>query len=216
MGQLTLIGRPRRGVLAAATLLLASLPVSAPVQADGWFQDPGTSSPAPAAAPVAVADAPVAVADAAPLASGPLPITGLRIPSVAIETPVVEAPLIEDPDGSVSWDVPKFVAGHAEATGAGAGANGNAVVFGHVSSLTLGNVFENLYRAHVGDEVHVFSGDTMFTYRVVDVASLSRTDTSMVNPSERPVVTLVTCTGLWNPLLHDYMQRLVVRAELPT
>jgi LPXTG-site transpeptidase (sortase) family protein len=199
---------------AAALLLLPAVGGSA--HADGWYQDPGAPDAAPATAPEA---APV-VMDAQPLQTvapiaGPLPITALRIPSVAIDTPVVEAPLIEDADGSISWDVPSFVAGHAEMTGS-AGAPGNAVVFGHVTSLTLGNVFEHLHAANIGDEVDVYSGNSVFAYRVVDVASLSRTDMSILYPADRPVITLVTCTGLWNPFLRDYMQRLVVRAELPT
>lgn len=203
---------------AAALLLLPAVAGSA--HADGWYQDPGSPAAAPESAapstPVA-APSPVETQPSRTLtpSSGPLPITALRIPSVAIDTRVVEAPLIEDPDGTISWDVPSFVAGHAEMTGS-AGAPGNAVVFGHVTSLTLGNVFENLHAARIGDEVDVFSGDSVFTYRVVDVASLSRTDMSILYPADRPVITLVTCTGVWNPLLRDYMQRLVVRAELPT
>jgi sortase A len=83
-----------------------------------------------------------------------------------------------------------------------------------VTSLTLGNVFEHLHDAHPGDEVQVLSDTTVFTYRVLEVRTVPRTDTSIVDPTPTPTLTLVTCTGLWNPALHDYMQRLVVRAEL--
>ena len=171
---------------------------------DAWFRDPWAAvSPAPAAAPTTQATP----------ESAPRQITGLRVPSIGIDTDVVQADLVGTSDGSFTWDVPKFVAGHAEGT-AGAGEVGNAVLFGHVTSLTLGNVFEHLHDAHPGDEVQVLSDTTVFTYRVLEVRTVPRTDTSIVDPTPTPTLTLVTCTGLWNPALHDYMQRLVVRAEL--
>jgi LPXTG-site transpeptidase (sortase) family protein len=145
--------------------------------------------------------------------SDALPIVGLRVPSADIQTQVVEAPLVEDPDGALSWLVPRFVAGHAEST-ANAGGSGNAVLFGHVTSQTLGNVFENLHRARRGDVVEVYSPREIFTYQIVDVRSVPRTDSSVVESADTPTITLITCTGLWNPVLHDYVERLVVRAEI--
>jgi LPXTG-site transpeptidase (sortase) family protein len=186
-----------------------SLPTPTKLQGstgDTWFEDP----------PRAVFPGDAWFKDAPQLASAqqapPLPITGLQIRSVSIITNVVEAPLVEQPDGAFTWEVPKFVAGHAEAT-AGAGEVGNAVLFGHVTSMTLGNVFENLHNVHVGDLVEVYSGTNTIGYQVVAVRSVARTDGSVVDPTTTPTVTLITCTGMWNPLLHDYMERLVVIAQ---
>ena len=103
--------------------------------------------------------------------------------------------------------------GQAQHT-AGPGQPGNGVLFGHVTSRSLGNVFEQLFRAHVGDLVEVFDGTERFDYRVVDVHAVSRTDVSVLLPTESASVSLITCTGVWNAALHDYMERLVVRAEL--
>src|SRR5436853_180371 len=60
----------------------------------------------------------------------------------------------------------------------------------------------------------VFAETERFDYRVVEVHAVSRTDVSVLESTETPSVSLITCTGDWNAALHDYMQRLVVRAEL--
>jgi LPXTG-site transpeptidase (sortase) family protein len=140
------------------------------------------------------------------------PITRVILPRIALAADVVPAELVEQDDG-VSWMVPAFKAGHAQYT-AGPGQAGNGVLFGHVTSRSLGNVFEQLFRAHVGDLVEVFDGTERFDYRVVAVHAVSRTDVSVLLPTESASVSLITCTGLWNAALHDYMERLVVRAEL--
>jgi len=142
---------------------------------------------------------------------GPHPITGLRIASINLKTEVVVAEYSEQDGGT--WLVPKFKAGHAELT-AGAGEVGNAVLFGHVTSLTLGNVFERLHRVHVGDTIEVYSNDRLYDYQVTELRTVSRTDVSVLDPQDTPSISLITCTGAWLPLLNDYAQRLVVRGEL--
>jgi sortase A len=142
-----------------------------------------------------------------------LPITGVTLPRIGLVADVVPAPLAELDDGA-TWLVPAFKAGHAQYT-AGAGQSGNAVVLGHVTSRSLGNVFERLYLGRVGDVVLVSSGpEQVFEYRVVAVQAVSRTDVSVLQPTDTPSISLITCTGDWNAALHDYMERLVVRAEL--
>jgi len=140
------------------------------------------------------------------------PITRVILPRIQLVADVVPAELVEQDDG-FTWLVPSFKAGHAQYT-AGAGEPGNAVLFGHVTSRSLGNVFEQLYRAHVGDVVQVFADTEEFDYQVVEVHAVARTDVSVLAPTDTPSVSLITCTGDWNAALHDYMQRLVVRAEL--
>jgi sortase A len=134
------------------------------------------------------------------------------IPKISLDTPVVPVGLVNQ-GGAITWDVPPFKVGHAEDT-AGAGNDGNAVLVGHVTSRSLGNVFEHLREVAVGEMVQVFSNDQRFDYRVVDVRTVSRSDVSVVQPTDTPSVTLITCTGVWLPLVNDYSQREVVRAEL--
>src|SRR5205823_6582418 len=94
------------------------------------------------------------------------PVTRVVIPRIALDAPSVPAGLSHH-DGAITWDVPPFKIGHAQET-AGAGAPGNAVLVGHVTSRTLGNVFERLHEVTTGDAVQVFSTDQVFSYRVVE------------------------------------------------
>lgn len=143
----------------------------------------------------------------------PQPITRVRVlAAVPIDSEVVVSPLVEK-NGGVTWEVPAFKVGHAEFT-AGAGQRGNGVLLGHVTSRGLGNVFQQLDKTRVGDTIEVFSGDQRFEYRVVETRVVPRTEVSVLDPTPNASVSLITCVGLWNPLLNDYMERLVVRAEL--
>jgi LPXTG-site transpeptidase (sortase) family protein len=138
-------------------------------------------------------------------------ITRLVIPSIDLDTAVVPAALVEH-DGMSTWEIPRFVAGHAEGS-AGAGEAGNAILIGHITSITLGHVFETLDRVSSGDAVTVFSSDRLWGYRVSDVRNVARTDLGPLEPTSSPRLTLITCSGTWLPTVHDYAQRLVVTAE---
>ena len=167
-----------------------------------------------AAAPVEAPDEEMAgVQTAVPVAvAKPRPITHLRIPRIQIDTEVVPSPFVQV-DDSGTWEVPAFKVGHAEFTAA-AGQTGNAVLFGHVTSRSWGNVFQNLERARAGDVVEISSEAEDFTYQVVEIRRVPRTDVSVVEPTETASASLITCVGLWLPHLNDYAERLVVRAEL--
>jgi sortase A len=127
--------------------------------------------------------------------------------SIGLDAPVVEAKLRQG-----EWEVPKFVAGHLEGT-ALPGTGGNVVLSGHVQSLTSGNVFANLEKLQTGDEVVLRTNVGEVTYRVTGRGVVRRDDVSVVRPTPREEVTLITCTGTFNPLAQDYTHRLVVRAE---
>ncbi len=141
-----------------------------------------------------------------------LPITRVVLPRIKLEADVVPSKLVDD-GGVLTWAVPAFKAGHADTT-PGAGQVGTALIFGHVVTVHSGNVFENLNKARAGDDVQVFSDDREFLYRVTSVTSVPRDDTSVLDPSDVPSVDLITCTGAWNPVIWDYMERLVVHAVL--
>ena len=139
-------------------------------------------------------------------------ITHIRVPGLQIDSEVVPSPFVQVED-SGTWEVPAFKVGHAEFT-APPGKSGNAVLFGHVTSRSLGNVFQNLERARRGDIVELSSERGYYTYRVVEIRRVPRTDVSVVEPTSAASASLITCTGLWLPHLNDYAERLVVRAEL--
>ena len=177
----------------------------------GLRNDEGRGSPTPGPSPTpSITSTPTLRPTPTPEPSPP--ITGLRIPSIGLQTKVVPAEFVEGTDGG-SWNVPAFVAGHAEFT-AGAGAAGNAVLIGHVDSIRSGDVFHNLSGVSMGDSVEVWSGNRRFDYQVVAIWSVPRTDGTVMQPTPKPSITLITCTGQWLPLQHDFSHRLVVRAEL--
>jgi sortase A len=206
----------------------AGVPVETPARpagADLGSPTPPGAPPAPAAGPVALGGAPEtgrtrelggerAPAGAAPPATpGPFrPVTRVVIPRLALDAAVVPARLVERHAGG-TWEVPAFAVGHAERT-AGAGAPGNGVLVGHVTSQGAGNVFGDLGRVGVGDQVRVFSGAQAFDYRVTEARAVARTDVSVVAPTEAASLSLITCTGRWLPDVGDFAERLVVRAEL--
>lgn len=181
---------------------------------------PSTVPPAPTSGPTQPPQQPAVAAQ--PTSSPPpqediagndsaKPITWLALPRIGLQTTVVPAVLVQDGD-SVTWEIPKYVAGHAESS-AGAGEVGNAVILGHLVSRTLGNVFEHLDRARPGDLLRVRSGSQEFDYTIIEVTTVDRTDVEVLDPTSNPTITLITCAGLWNPVLHDYMERLIVRGQ---
>jgi len=146
------------------------------------------------------------------VASRWLPITRVAIPRIGLESAVVLSPLVQQ--GAVrTWDVPPFAVGQGQYT-AGAGQIGTAVLFAHVASLDSGNVFRDLHLVRTGDVVEIFSGARRFDYRVVDQWTVARTDVSVLRPTGKATVVLITCAGDWLPGLDDYGERLVVRADL--
>lgn len=156
-----------------------------------------------------VAPAPVPVVDEAPSYT---PITRLRVDRIKLDAEVVEAPLVEVGAGT-TWQVPAFKIGHGE-NSADAGEPGNAVLLGHVTSTNAGNVFRDLRLMRSGDLVQVFGGPEEFDYVVTQVRSVPRTDVSVLQPTELPSITLLTCSGVWLPAIGDYTERLIVRAQL--
>jgi LPXTG-site transpeptidase (sortase) family protein len=149
---------------------------------------------------------------AEPTVEPPAPIVHIRVPRLQIDSEVVPSPFVQVED-SGTWEVPAFKVGHAEFTAA-AGQIGNAVLFGHVTSRSLGNVFQSLERARRGDLVEISSPSQDFSYQVVDIKRVPRTDVSVVEPTDSRSASLITCIGIWLPHLNDYAERLVVRAEL--
>jgi len=167
--------------------------------------------------PTAVAVPVEEEAETAGVATEPTPepfefITHVRLPRLQIDSEVVPSPFVQVQD-SGTWEVPAFKVGHAEYT-ASAGRPGNAVLFGHVTSRSLGNVFQNLDRARRGDVVELSSPDGDYMYQVVEIRRVPRTDVSVVEPTNGASASLITCTGLWLPNINDYAERLVVKAEL--
>jgi LPXTG-site transpeptidase (sortase) family protein len=87
---------------------------------------------------------------------------------------------------------------------------GNTVIIGHRFTYTNPRgTFYNLDKLKVGDEVAVQWDNKKYVYKVRDSKVVPPDATYVENPSTDPILTLYTCTPLWNP-----KERLVVTADL--
>lgn len=127
--------------------------------------------------------------------------------AIGLDARVAESPIV---DGQ--WVIPKFEAGHLQGT-AQPGSGGNVVLAGHVQSITSGDVFANVDQLKSGDMIQVYTQSGTVTYVVRKVAEVSNDDVSVLRNGSHETLTLITCSGTWLPLQHDYSERTVVVAD---
>lgn len=126
----------------------------------------------------------------------------LDLPSLGIRTGVVPT----------AWEPPPFVVGQLNNS---ARLNqGNTVLIGHLNGLA-GNVFANLDRIQVGDTIVAQSRGVDTPFVVSDTLILPNDDQAPMLESDDPRLTLMTCTGHWDPLAREYSHRFWVIAEPP-
>ncbi|MDD5467903.1 MAG: sortase [Anaerolineales bacterium] len=94
------------------------------------------------------------------------------------------------------------------------GLGSNTGIAGHVT-LRNGSdgPFRNLETLQPGSQVVVLTEKNAYTYAIKEQKVVSDIDFSVVQPSEMPQLTLITCTG-WDPDMRLYLQRLIVVADL--
>jgi sortase A len=160
---------------------------------------PGSSSP-----PSQVSNIPAPYRDLVqPLAPVPIPTPGpqaaTRIVVPAID---VDAPVVEGDD----WEQLKKGVGH-HINSANPGERGNCVLSGH--NDVFGEVFRRLEDLELEDEVIVYTGVQPYRYVVKTKRIVEPTEVSVMYPTTKPVLTLITCY----PYLVD-SHRVVVVAEL--
>jgi LPXTG-site transpeptidase (sortase) family protein len=78
---------------------------------------------------------------------------------------------------------------------------GNLFVFGHSTGLSVVNnkafkAFNGLSRLQLGDEIHVYSGDKKYAYKVTSVAVVKSNDELVDLSSTQSTLTLATC-NIW-------------------
>lgn len=175
-----------------------------------WFGAGQSALTAPTGEPLTMAaSAKPAVAKAAaanPLSIGSLP-TRVVISSAGIDTPIVEVGIIDD-NGRPAWETAWHAAGH-HLDSALPGQPGNLVLTGHVSVADKRNapVFSKLDAVRAGDVVDVYSGDTVYHYRVDDISVVAPDNIRVLRSDQSSTVTLITCT-------RDLKHRLVVTGTL--
>lgn len=143
--------------------------------------------------------APSQKSDAAPVVDLPPQPNHLIIPSIGVDTPVVEVYYVEE-----SWQVAEYAAGYLTGTGL-PGDVGNVVFAGHAG--ILGSVFANIHALAPNDDIFVDAAGWRYHYRVRKTLVVWPTESEYMLPTDIPTMTLITCTN-WD------LQRVVVIADL--
>ncbi len=131
----------------------------------------------------------------------PGPIYSIDIPRLKLHSGVVP----------VDWEPPLFVVGQVRASAYVT--QGNSVLVGHVRGAAGYNVFDRLDELEAGDEVIANSRGQAYDFVVTQTEVLPADDTSPTDASRSPRLTLMTCTGDWDPISRSYPDRLWVIAE---
>lgn len=133
----------------------------------------------------------------------------LTIPSIKVEAPIVFEPSYTE------WKVQRALRNGVVhyGTTADPGQNGNMVILGHSSGQPWapGNfkfVFTLLDKVKANDSIIVDYMGTRYTYKVTGTSVAAPTDASVLTPTPRPTLTLITCTPVGTS-----KKRLIVRAE---
>jgi hypothetical protein len=109
-----------------------------------------------------------------------------------------------------TWEPPAFLAGQIR--GSANVTLGNTVLVGHLGGAS-GDVFKHLELLQPGDTVVAVSRGLEYTFVVSDKQVRSADDSRPTTPSDTPRLTLMTCTGTWDPLTRNYSERLWITAE---
>ena len=131
----------------------------------------------------------------------PGPIYAIDIPRLHLHSGVVP----------VKWDPPLFVVGQMKQSAYVT--LGNSVLVGHLAGAAGYNVFNHLDQLEPGDDVIANSRGQSYDFVVSEKRVLPEDDATPTLPGSRPVLTLMTCAGDWNPLTRDFPDRLWVIAE---
>ena len=139
----------------------------------------------------------------------PLPPRRIVIPSVKIDTPVVdvgwEARVIDNASEGNEWQTADYAAGFHKLS-AMPGQAGNTVISGH--NNTRGAVFRDLYEVQIGDRVYVYNEiGHLFVYEVVESFVVReegatdeerRNNTHWIRGTPDIRLTLVSCFPPWS------------------
>ncbi|MFO0703407.1 MAG: sortase [Patescibacteria group bacterium] len=124
----------------------------------------------------------------------------LVIPKIGVDSPIVEGLGAEALNQGV-WRRPQSSTPDK---------GGNTVLTGHRYLYASGpKTFYHLDKVSLGDKFLVFWQGKEYDYEVVDIFTVGPDQTEVEDQTNEPLITMYTCTPLWNPTL-----RLVIRARL--
>jgi LPXTG-site transpeptidase (sortase) family protein len=154
------------------------------------------------------AEAHVIAVPTRPPAVQPLPAKRIVIPTIVLDTKVIQLGTKLDRRGQIAWETAPFAVGQHKGL-AGPGQNGNMVLSGHISSPNEGAIFHHLPDLKVGEGVIVATDERQYLYRVTDIKTVTPDEISVLDQTPDATATLITCVpdGI-------YSHRLVVTAHL--
>lgn len=85
----------------------------------------------------------------------------------------------------------------------------NTVMAGHIFTYSTPAVFYNLHRVQIGDRLAVYWEGSEYLYEVKEKLTVPASAVEVEASTPIPVLTLYTCTPLWNPV-----NRMVVISDL--
>ena len=140
----------------------------------------------------------------------PSAVTRILIPSLALDTIVKYVPF--DGDTWLIGGLKQEVAWMGDTSWPGLG--GNTGLAGHIDLFNgEEGPFSRLGELKPGDQVILYTEQNLYTYVVREQVVVGDTDMSVIGQTEKPQLTLITCTG-WDKELKLYLQRLVVFSDL--
>jgi hypothetical protein len=138
----------------------------------------------------------------------------LRIPAIGVDSTLDR--LGREADGSVEVPPRWLVAGWYQ-QGPAPGQPGPAAILGHVDSNTGPAVFARLDELRAGNEVLVDSGGQTLHFQVIgseEVAKDRFPSEEVYLPTLDPVLRLITCGGVFDPVTGHYRDNVIVSAAL--
>ncbi|MET9625746.1 MULTISPECIES: class F sortase [unclassified Streptomyces] len=179
-----------------------------------------TPDPVVPPAPAPPVSAPPARASERPAEPLSLPRSApvrLVIPRIGVDAPFTD--LAIDSGGQLEAPPPNdtnLVGWHANGTSPGE--SGTAIVAGHVDTKTSAAVFARLDRLIPGDRFDVRRADgRTATFAVDTLETFSKgafPDDRVYADTDRPLIRLITCAGVYDKKARDYKDNLVVFAHL--
>jgi LPXTG-site transpeptidase (sortase) family protein len=176
----------------------------------GFMAPPASALPARSASPSLAAP----FAAATPVARDDQTPARLVIPAIGVDARIEARGLDSNRDLATATDF-RNVAWYD--LGPRPGDPGNAILNGHVSWWTGDAVFTHLARLRTGDRINITRADGVaVTFKVTgkQVVDANARIGSLFAPSSRSTLTLITCTGVWNPFTQSDTQRVLVSASL--
>lgn len=217
----------RTSIAIASVITLAAIAVFAETYVRAVVYDPdiGIQAPSATVAHAAEADDPPAnrteasdkkaSATKAPPVS-PTEPSRLLIPGLHIDAAVQKTGITSKGDIGTPTN---FIDAAWYMYGVAPGQPGTAIIDGHVDNgLALAGVFKHLSDIAEGDDVYVVTnGGSQLHFKVVSIAHYDYQDVpagAIFRDTDRALLEIITCGGVWVPKDKTYNERLVVTAAL--